>query len=109
MHLNSQAAMNRQTPQQRTETFIAHCQTYVDITSRNPNSDRMAGDRMLVALVHDGAELTCPTLDSWWIHEYRAVEVGGRYEMREIDGVKATYENRDVTILALLPISAPVA
>lgn len=91
--------MTNQTPQQRIDNFIGQCQIRASQYCLDP---RPAGERLLVGLLHDGHESTCPTLVSWPI-TWQAVEVGKRYEKKTIDGCGATYENRVVTVLALIP------
>jgi len=99
------AAMNRETPQQRIDGFINRCQEIAQQYSKKP---RQAGERLLVGVLHDGQQETCPTMVSWLI-TWQPVKVGGRYEKRKIDGDGATYESREVTVLALLPTGPAVA
>ena len=97
-----------QTTQQRTDSFIEECRQRANQYSHYPQLSSRTNERLVVALLHDGNETTCPTLQSWRI-TWQEVTVGGRYELRKIDGQGATNEHRDVTVLALFPIGSAAA
>ena len=87
------------TPQQRIDQFISRCQQKASQYSLNP---RPANEQLLVGLLHDGNELTCPTLTSWPVTGQQ-LNVGQCYPKRKIDNDGATNEHRLVTVLALIP------
>ena len=86
-----------QTLGRRINQFLDRCQKQADRYSLMP---RPASERLLVGLLHDGHEQTCPTLVSWPV-TWQELEVGKTYAKRKIDPGANSHEVRLVTVLAL--------
>lgn len=87
----------RETTGQRIEQAIA---TYTKEAAQRPCIPHEP-DQLAIVLTHDGKEEIAAGVGCFPVYSAANLEIGRRYQMRKIDECGATYNRKEVTVLAL--------